>query len=69
MRIGSFLLWFKLGRPIEEMLEPQRIAKFLHVEVPIRMAERIRWIREIQGWQSIQELRDIEENSVNINHP
>lgn len=31
------------------MLDPQRIAKFLHVEVPIRMAERIRWIRHLGG--------------------
>ena len=49
-----------------DMLEPQRIAKFLHVEVPIRMAERIRWIREIRNWQEIPELVEIEDAHVHV---
>lgn len=39
-----------------EMLDPQRIAKFLHVEVPIRYAERIRWIQDIPDWESVPDL-------------
>lgn len=49
-----------------DMLDPQRIAKFLHVEVPIRIAERIRWIREIRNWQEIPELVEIEDAHVNV---
>ena len=49
-----------------DMLDPQRIAKFLHVEVPIRMAERIRWIREIENWQDIPELVEIEDAHVHV---
>ena len=49
-----------------DMLDPQRIAKFLHVEVPIRMAERIRWIREIRNWQEIPELVEIEDAHVHV---
>ena len=59
------------GRPLTmqevlDMLDPQRIAKFLHVEVPIRIAERIRWIREIRNWQEIPELVEIEDAHVNV---
>ena len=43
-----------------DMLDPQRIAKFLHVEVPIRIAERIR------NWQEIPELVEIEDAHVNV---
>jgi len=43
-----------------DMLDPARIAKFLHVEVPVRFAERIRWIRDIQDWQQIPELVEVE---------
>eukprot|EP00438_Fugacium_kawagutii_P009981 Skav234400 [mRNA] locus=scaffold873:202647:206363:- [translate_table: standard] len=49
-----------------EMLDPQRIAKFLHVEVPIRIAERIRWIRDIRNWQEIPELVEIEDAHVHV---
>ena len=68
--------WFSHGflmvcRPLTmqevlDMLDPQRIAKFLHVEVPIRMAERIRWIREIRNWQEIPELVEIEDAHVHV---
>merc|ERR1719223_2180863 len=35
---------------ILEMTDPDRIAKYVHQEVPVRYAERIRWIEDIQGW-------------------
>eukprot|EP00931_Biecheleriopsis_adriatica_P113146 TRINITY_DN880_c0_g1_i1.p1 TRINITY_DN880_c0_g1~~TRINITY_DN880_c0_g1_i1.p1 ORF type:complete len:462 (+),score=73.75 TRINITY_DN880_c0_g1_i1:29-1387(+) len=42
-----------------DMLDPERIAKFLHVEVPIRYAERIRWIQDIPGWEEVPELAEV----------
>mmetsp|Transcript_9204 Transcript_9204/g.20523 ORF Transcript_9204/g.20523 Transcript_9204/m.20523 type:complete len:444 (+) Transcript_9204:127-1458(+) len=42
-----------------EMLEPERIAKFLHVEVPVRYAERLRWIEQIPEWDTVPELRAV----------
>lgn len=42
-----------------EMLEPDRLAKFMHVEVPVRFAERIRWIEEIPDWEKVPELVDV----------
>mmetsp|Transcript_85068 Transcript_85068/g.264303 ORF Transcript_85068/g.264303 Transcript_85068/m.264303 type:complete len:466 (-) Transcript_85068:113-1510(-) len=47
-----------------DMLEPKRIAKYLHVEVPVRYAERIRWIQDIHNWQEIPELVDV--NSAHV---
>jgi len=49
-----------------DMLEPQRIAKFLHVEVPIRIAERIRWIQDIPNWEDIKELREIHTSHMKV---
>eukprot|EP00445_Apocalathium_hangoei_P036122 CAMPEP_0203940536 /NCGR_PEP_ID=MMETSP0359-20131031/77105_1 /ASSEMBLY_ACC=CAM_ASM_000338 /TAXON_ID=268821 /ORGANISM="Scrippsiella Hangoei, Strain SHTV-5" /LENGTH=445 /DNA_ID=CAMNT_0050870985 /DNA_START=23 /DNA_END=1359 /DNA_ORIENTATION=- len=37
-------------------LEPWRVAKFIHTEMPIRFAERIRLISNIPGWEEISEL-------------
>mmetsp|Transcript_46962 Transcript_46962/g.140213 ORF Transcript_46962/g.140213 Transcript_46962/m.140213 type:complete len:455 (+) Transcript_46962:75-1439(+) len=47
-----------------DMLDPPRIAKYLHVEVPVRYAERIRWIQDIPGWEEIPEL--VEVNNVHV---
>lgn len=37
-------------------LEPWRAAKFVHSEMPIRYAERIRWIERIKDWRRIPQL-------------
>ncbi|CAK0899581.1 unnamed protein product [Prorocentrum cordatum] len=42
-----------------DMLEPARLAKFLHEEVLVRSAERIRWIQDVEGWEEIEELRAV----------
>merc|ERR1719203_679665 len=39
-----------------DMLEPERLAKYMHVELPIRYSERIRWMEEIPDWEQIPEL-------------
>ena len=36
------------------------------VQVPIRISERIRWIREIRNWQEIPELVEIEDAHVHV---
>lgn len=43
-----------LGNP-----DPRDLAKFIHREVPVRYAERIRWIQEIPSWVDIPELVDV----------
>jgi len=53
-------------KEVLDMLDPQRIAKFLHVEVPIRFAERIRWIEEIPSWEHVPELADIHRKHVGV---
>jgi len=42
-----------------DMLEPQLLGKYLHVEVPIRVAERIRWIKDIDGWEENPSLAEV----------
>jgi len=42
-----------------DMLKPERIAKFLHLEVPVRYAERLRWIEEIPDWEDVPELVEV----------
>jgi len=42
-----------------DMLDPERIAKFLHVEVLVRFAERIRSIQDIPEWEEVPELADV----------
>jgi signal transduction histidine kinase len=42
-----------------DMVEPERMAKYLHVEVPIRVAERIRWIEAIPAWDEIPQLAEV----------
>jgi len=54
----------KRPRPVslQEVLgdpDPRRLAKFIHSEVPVRYAERIRWIEEIPSWADIPELADV----------
>lgn len=44
-----------------EMIDPVRIAKFVHSEVPVRYAERIDWIEAIPGWDTIPDLVDVRE--------
>ena len=39
-------------------LEPGPLAKFIVREVPVRYAERIRWIEEIPDWEHIPQLQD-----------
>jgi len=43
------------------MLEPWRAAKFIHHEVPVRYAERIRSIEAIPDWKSDPDLVDVHE--------
>jgi len=40
-------------------LEPWRAAKFVHQEMPIRFAERMRWIEGIPEWRDIFELQHV----------
>jgi len=40
-------------------LEPWRAAKFIHKEMPIRFAERMRWIESIPEWKDIWELSHV----------
>lgn len=40
-------------------LEPWRAAKFIHQEMPIRFAERMRWIEGISEWRDIWELSHV----------
>mmetsp|Transcript_91549 Transcript_91549/g.262199 ORF Transcript_91549/g.262199 Transcript_91549/m.262199 type:complete len:408 (-) Transcript_91549:153-1376(-) len=47
---------------ILEIVEPRQLAKFLHTEVPIRYAERIRLIEDgIPEWKEVPDIRDIHE--------
>jgi len=41
------------------MREPWRAARFIHREVPVRYAERIRSIESIPGWESSPDLVDV----------
>lgn len=41
------------------MLEPWRSAKFIHHEVPVRYAERLRQIERLPGWQSVPEFVEV----------
>jgi len=43
------------------MLEPWKAAKFIHHEVPVRYAERIRSIESIPDWESDPDLVDVHE--------
>jgi len=42
-----------------DMMDPALLAKYLHVEVPIRVAERIRWIEDIADWQENPSLAEV----------
>jgi hypothetical protein len=44
---------------MHESHEPGRLAKYLSVEVPVRVAERIRWIEALPGWAEIPELVEV----------
>eukprot|EP00405_Crypthecodinium_cohnii_P023272 CAMPEP_0206477496 /NCGR_PEP_ID=MMETSP0324_2-20121206/35413_1 /ASSEMBLY_ACC=CAM_ASM_000836 /TAXON_ID=2866 /ORGANISM="Crypthecodinium cohnii, Strain Seligo" /LENGTH=529 /DNA_ID=CAMNT_0053953463 /DNA_START=40 /DNA_END=1629 /DNA_ORIENTATION=+ len=37
-------------------LEPCQSAQFIHTEMPIRIAERIRWLESLESWQEIPQL-------------
>mmetsp|Transcript_12988 Transcript_12988/g.46107 ORF Transcript_12988/g.46107 Transcript_12988/m.46107 type:complete len:142 (+) Transcript_12988:29-454(+) len=44
---------------ILEIVEPRQLAKFLHTEVPIRYAERIRLIEDgIPEWKEVPDIRE-----------
>lgn len=47
---------------LEELLaclEPWRAAKFIHAEMPVRFAERIRWIEGVPIWREIPQLQRV----------
>lgn len=58
-RFATMQPWPLTMRQVLEMLEPDRLAKFMHVEVPVRVAERIRWVEEIPDWQEVPELVEV----------
>lgn len=43
---------------LNELRDPRSMAQFLHQELPVRFAERIRWIEQIDEWDQIPELID-----------
>ncbi|CAJ1358121.1 unnamed protein product [Effrenium voratum] len=43
---------------LHEFAQPGNLAEFLVEEIPIRFAERIRWIQQVQEWQEIPELTE-----------
>lgn len=43
---------------LNELRDPMSMAQFLHDELPVRFAERIRWIEQIEEWDQIPELMD-----------
>jgi len=45
-------------------LEPGPLAKFIVREVPVRYAERIRWIEEIPDWELIPQLQEVHRRHV-----
>eukprot|EP00931_Biecheleriopsis_adriatica_P115898 TRINITY_DN91647_c0_g1_i1.p1 TRINITY_DN91647_c0_g1~~TRINITY_DN91647_c0_g1_i1.p1 ORF type:complete len:400 (+),score=60.40 TRINITY_DN91647_c0_g1_i1:19-1218(+) len=44
---------------LHDLAEPGQLAEFLHAEMPIRFAERIRWIEQIPEWEDVPELVDV----------
>jgi len=45
-------------------LDLRGLAKFIHGEVPVRYAERIRWIEDIPDWAHISEFADVHDRHV-----
>ena len=43
---------------LHEFARPAELAAFLHDEIPVRFAERIRWIEQVPEWKEIPELVD-----------
>jgi len=47
-----------MHRFVHEFARPGELGTFLHEEMPIRFAERIRWIEQVPEWQEVPELVD-----------
>ena len=47
-----------LHRCLHEFARPGELAAFLHEEIPVRFAERIRWIEQVPEYKEVPELVD-----------